>query len=146
MSDITKTIRTRLLASVSVSGVVGARIYPDILPQKDGKVTTDLPAITLEVISGQSDSDLTGGVGLGRQRVSVTCYAHTRTATRTLSEAVRVQMLSMRGDVSGQHVSSVTCESRVDLVDPPADASDKWRYIHSIDFEVIHSEGVAATS
>ena len=146
MSDITKAVRTRLLGSANISTLVGVRIYPDILPQKDGKITVDLPAITVDVVSGSSESDLTGGIGLGTQRVSITTYAKSRSATRELSELIRARMLSMRGSVGTEHIRSVTCESRVDIMDPPLDASDQWRYLTAMDFEVMHGETVAAIS
>lgn len=144
MSDITKAVRAYLLGNSEIATAVGTRIYPDVLPQRDGQITSDLPACTIEIISGSSDSALYGGTGLAMQRISITIYATTRSATRSLAEFIRRAMLKLRGQVGTEHVRCVTCESRQDLVDPPADGSNNWRYLHAIDFDVTHGESAAA--
>lgn len=146
MSNITKAIRGYLLDQSAISTIIGTRIYGSVLPQQNGKLTTPLPACTIEIISGSSDSALYGGTGLAIQRVSIACYSKKIDTTRTLAESVRVAMLGLRGPVGSEHVRCVTCESRQDLTDPPNDASPDWRYLHVLDFEVTHGEAAAPVS
>lgn len=144
MSDITKGLRAYLITRVPVRDLVGTRIYADLLPQKDGRVTVDSPAVTLEVVSGASESDLRGGIGIGVSRVSVTCYASTRSAANAVAEAIRRELLRLRGAAGDERVRSVVGESVQDMIDAPEEGNKGFRYLKIRDYSVTHAEAVAA--
>jgi len=129
-------LRTYLLGTTAISNLIGTRCFPNVLPQN-----CTLPAVVYHVISATHAPGLAGIVDAGECRVQLDCHAATRLAADGLSAAIvtRLKTLSAAGPTSigtGTHVTKV-CDVEIsgprDDQQPPADGSDEWTYISSVD-------------
>lgn len=80
-------IYTHLAGQAGVSALVGARIYPLIMPQ-DGA----LPALVYTIVSAVPINSLGGFSGLINPRVQIDCWAKTYGQAKALAEAVHQAM------------------------------------------------------
>lgn len=94
-----ETIRAELAANGTLTGLVGTRIYPQVLAQE-----ATVPAIVLSVISEVPQNTLTGTTErLRMSRVQVDCYAATYLGAHQVADAVDVVLSAlMRHDLSAQ--------------------------------------------
>lgn len=74
----------RLGATPSVTGLVGARIYPMQMPQG-----TVLPAVTYQRISTVRAQGFAGSLGLADPRIQIDAWAETYPVAKALGHAVR---------------------------------------------------------
>lgn len=72
-----------LAANVGVSALVGARIYPLILPQR-----VTLPAIRYQVISTIPQPTHNGASGLRQYRIQLSVHATTYSSAQAVAEAL----------------------------------------------------------
>ncbi len=91
-----EVIQAALLANTTVVGLVGARIYPGLMPQSStGAVVT--PAIVYTVVSDTPENSLVGGVDgrLSSIRLQVDCYAKKYLDAQSLAAAVDVVLSAL---------------------------------------------------
>lgn len=126
------TVRTILLQDATVSGLVGTRVYPKILPQ-----SPTLPAITYQRVSRVQVADhLTGPGSMGRPRVQVDVWASTDSAAEALGAAVKARLNGYRGTVPGEgEVHRIALETEGGLFD-----AELLLHRHSADYFVWHEE------
>jgi hypothetical protein len=123
--------------------LVGSRVYPDALPQ-----AAAMPAVVYYGISGTTLESLAGIVADGELRIQFDAYANTRKEADEVAAAIiaRLKELSQEGvttigdDEEDEEESNGTtrlCDVEVTGPrhdrQPPADGSDDWRYITSVD-------------
>lgn len=85
---IEAALKTHLQGDGTISGLVGDRVFPALVPQ--GKA---LPAVTYQQIGGLPMTDLSGADGaLINYRIQVNSWADGYMAAQALAEAVRVRM------------------------------------------------------
>lgn len=89
MAQLEPSIFSALTADATVSGLVGTRVYPLVLPQKAG-----LPAVSYLRVSGRQEMSLSGLSGLEAPRIQIDCWATTYAGAKALAAAVRAAMLS----------------------------------------------------
>lgn len=124
-------LRTYLLANAGVAALIVARMYPDALPQK-----ATLPAVVYYCISATHVESLGGIKDAGTCRVQLDAHAVTRLAADAVGDAIvaALKLLSV-----GQHTIGGTKVCDVEIDGPrhdrqgPADGSDEWTYISSVD-------------
>ena len=103
MSAIGEALRTKLLSYATVSTLIGQRMYPDALLQG-----AQLPAVVYYVTSTQRDHMLSGVGKSAHARVTLECYALTRTTCNAIEKAIRETGIdSFRGTVSGYDLDGV---------------------------------------
>lgn len=102
-----------LLANTAVSGLVGSRIYPSVLPQG-----VTYPAISYEQIHGSEATGPQAYRGLFRARFQVSIFARDRAGSIALAAAVSAALKRYRGTVAGVPVSDVFIDDSIDLFDP----------------------------
>ncbi len=80
-----EAIRAVLVADAAVAALVGADVFPALMPQG-----TQPPAIVYSVISSVPENSLTGTAStrLSQFRVQVDCYAKTYLEAHAVAEAV----------------------------------------------------------
>lgn len=88
-------LRVRLAADGAVSGLVAARIYALVLPQKP-----TLPAISYQRISGPRIQNLLGATGRAVARIQIDSWAETYVGAQTLAAAVRSSLNGFIGDLT----------------------------------------------
>jgi len=125
-------LRTYLLANAGVAALIGTRMYPDQLPQG-----ATLPAVVYYRISGTYAESLGGVKAAGTCRVQLDAYAATRLAADAVGEAIvaALKLLSVgqQSIGSGTLVCDVEIQGPRSDRQPPADGSDEWQYICSVD-------------
>ena len=137
MSAIGEALRTKLLSYASVSALIGQRMYPDVLVQK-----ATMPAVIYYVISTQRDHMVSGLGKSAHARITLECFALTRTAASAISRAIRETGIdSFRGVVDGYTFCGIDFDSGDEYMqDPPTDGNQEHRYLVSFDLLVHHKE------
>lgn len=78
-------LKAHLAGDSTLSGLVGDRIFPAVIPQRQS-----LPAVTYQAINGTPQTDLSGDDGqLVNYRMQINCWAESYLAAKALAEAVR---------------------------------------------------------
>lgn len=137
MSAIGEALRTKLLSYATVSALIGQRMYPDALLQG-----AQLPAVVYYVTSTQRDHMLSGVGKSAHARVTLECYALTRTTCNAIEKAIRETGIdSFRGTVSGYDLDGVDFDSGDEYMqESPTDGNQEHRYIVSFDLLVHYGE------
>lgn len=137
MSAIGEALRTKLLSYTTVSTLIGQRMYPDALVQG-----AQLPAVVYYVTSTQRDHMLSGVGKSAHARVTLECYALTRTTCNAIEKAIRETGIdSFRGTVSGYDLDGVDFDSGDEYMqESPTDGNQEHRYIVSFDLLVHYGE------
>jgi hypothetical protein len=129
-----------------VRNIVGTRIYPEHAPEK-----SQAACIILRHMSGEAEYHLAGESDCAHGIIQVDCYDASTTKAHRLYQWVRNAISGYRGvaAVLGDGgteedvmVSEITILRPGALVDEPRDASDKWSYRWSADFNVFYSQSV----
>ena len=137
MSAIGEALRTKLLSYTTVSTLIGQRMYPDALVQG-----AQLPAVVYYITSTQRDHMLSGVGKSAHARVTLECYALTRTTCSAIEKAIRETGIdSFRGTVSGYDLDGVDFDSGDEYMqESPTDGNQEHRYIVSFDLLVHYGE------
>jgi hypothetical protein len=137
MSAIGEALRTKLLTYSTVSTLVGQRMYPDSLVQN-----ATLPAIVYYVTSTQRAHAISGVTKFASARITLDCFALTRTAASLISKAIRETGIdAFRGVVSGYTFCGIDFDSADEyLNDTPTDGNQEHRYLVSFDLLVHYKE------
>tara|TARA_Y100001938_G_scaffold103379_1_gene141092 strand:+ start:318 stop:740 length:423 start_codon:yes stop_codon:yes gene_type:complete len=137
MSDISVSVRSKLISDSNVTSLVGSRIYPSALPQN-----ADLPAIRYETSIQRPINKLSGGAGFAISTVSVDIIAESHIAAYNVQQAVRESLQGWTGTAGSTEFASVSAVNiREDFIEP-IDASDVGRYRVNMDFEIIHEQTI----
>lgn len=125
---------------------VGTRIFAEHAPQK-----TQGACIIIRNLSGSAENHMGGETDCAMPTVQVDAYDSSAPRAEELYQAVRNRISGFRGNVSV--LDSTGSEQTVSVheialrrpgmfIEEPRDASDKWTYRYSADFEVFHSQSV----
>lgn len=121
-----QVVRELLLADPAVSGAVGTRVYPLMVPER-----APLPAITYQRISTVPIRDL-HGVAYVETRIRVTAWAERYGTARTLGEAVAAALT--RGPVTaGVRLIDLIAIAAADELGPTAGIAGA-----AVDVRVVH--------
>jgi len=134
---IQKAIRTFLRDSNAVRDKVGTRIYSGSAPRG-----TNGNYIILRIILAEHLYDLENEIGLRESVMQVDCYEETPTLADELGEVVRKRMSGYRGLAGDVFVQSTRIVRDSTAEVPPADASDKWIHLRSMDFSIYHDTAI----
>jgi hypothetical protein len=117
-------------ASGYLDGLIGGRIYPNIVPQ-----AATLPAVAYQRISGARYHTHTGPASLARPRFQFAILAETYAAARAVAEAIRLTLNGYAGTVSGTTIQSIQLQNEIDQYD-----KGENRPVILIDFYIYHQE------
>lgn len=134
--SVASDLRSFLLADATLTGLVGLRVHPAILPQSG-----PFPAITYQWTSGTRYQTSDGPVGLSRPRIQLDCWAETYLQAEAVFEALRRRLdgfVGVMGGSPGTPVQGVFFESERD---GPYEPEAKL-YRRSADFFVFFEETV----
>src|SRR5512139_2220419 len=84
MSTIGEVVVERLLGVTAVTDLIGARLYPSVIPQD-----VAMPAVAYQLIDSQHVSSRSGISHLARSLYQFTCEAETYAGADALADAVR---------------------------------------------------------
>ena len=131
--SVAADLRTYLLTVNGVSSLVGTRIHPGHVPQAE-----TLPAVAYHVISGLQEGELSGIDLAGEVRIQLDAHAATQLAAETVTAAIVAATRTLCAACPTTiGIDSPVCDVEVfgprDLTESPADGSDNWKYISSVD-------------
>tara|TARA_R100000808_G_scaffold24161_1_gene54959 strand:- start:670 stop:1083 length:414 start_codon:yes stop_codon:yes gene_type:complete len=128
-------IYSALTGSTSLTGIVGTRIYPQIVPQG-----ADYPNVRFSLLADEVINSSTGHTTLRTATVTVDCYSlNSYSQTIDIAEAVTA-VLNTNSTTFGSiqiesgHVSGAGDEAPVQ----PSDGSDDYIYGRSIDVDLFY--------
>lgn len=131
MMAIEDTLFTRLSTFAGLTALVGARIYPLIIPEGQGKKG---PCVTYQRISTEPrESCMVADDGYARARIQVTAWGDTYTAVKAVAEQVRQAL--QRWSATGVLDTFLLAEN--DLYDEEA-----LKFGAAIDAQVVYTETV----
>ena len=124
-------IQQLVTASEAVSALIGARMYPLILPE-----SPVFPAVTYQVISSIEEMTLNGPLGIFTARVQVEAWSGSYGETKAVMAAIRAVLDGFTGALPDG-----TAVANLWLADSPADsfAPEPRLYSTRQDFKLIYS-------
>ncbi len=123
-------LRTHLLAQASITALIGARLYPQQLPQG-----TELPAVTYQRIAGQSLIDHEGAAGIGRARIQLDCWGESYGAAAALADTLRLALSGYRGAMGSNPATNARV---INILDVPEPELALWRRM--VEISLSHEE------
>ena len=111
-------VRAYILADTQISNLVGARMYPRMLPQN-----VTLPALVYQRVDTRRRHDMGGADGLPRARLQITCWAGLPADAAIVAQAVRARLDGVRGTIGTSTIGASLCVGERDLNDAEAGRS-----------------------
>ena len=123
-----------LTSDATVRGIVGTRIFEEIVPNDQ-----IYPAITYTIIGGDKEAmSMLNPNGQITNRMQVSVWATTGVARRTLADAVSLRMDGYRGNWKGKEIQGVFPEGEINAFEPAATNETQRLYGKHLDFEITH--------
>lgn len=135
MAKAGPAIRSKLLTVSDVTDLVGTRIRPDKLSQKE-----TLPAIAYSQITSDHIQGVAGPVGLSEVRVLLGCFGDTHIAAENLGDKVRLALDGESGTFGSEDVDICLLQSMDHEYLDPIDSSDRAVYVTNLIFKIILTE------
>ncbi len=125
-------LRTYLLANAGVAALIGPRCYPGSVKQ-----SATLPAVAYWVISRTHVQHLKGITDAGTIRIQLDAQAATRLAADAVAEAIVAALKLLAATPATMGAGTPVCDVEIQGPrhgqEPPADGSDEWTYVSSVD-------------
>lgn len=132
---IGQDVRTYLLTKASITTLLGTRIFPNKIPQKN----SSWPCVVYQIISQNPGHVLSGCAEYAETRIQFDVYSDTALVRDSLTEALRNVLQGFSGTMGSSTVSSVVYKNSIDLYEPPADSSDVGLYRNTADYWFRHN-------
>jgi hypothetical protein len=125
MATIEEGLYAALTGNARVAGLVGERVYPEVIPQEAA-----LPAMAYQRVSGPRPVGHGGGLGMGEARIQLTITAETYREAKAAAAAVR-DLFPFVGELGGLvEVFAGLLENEIDgygaLIEAPTVRLDLW--------------------
>lgn len=120
MADLEQALYSILSADGTVSGLVGTRIYPNVIPQD-----VSLPAIAYQRISAMRVFSHGGPSCLARPRFQITCLATSYSSAKAVANAVR-------GALNGYVGTAATVEIQASFIQNEFDTFTDDDDLHTV--------------
>lgn len=130
-ATIEQAIYSLLSADPTVSGLVGNRITPVLVPQDSA-----MPAVTYAEVAGVRENTMDGPAGLVRSRWQFNCWGISYADGRSVSDAVRQVLDGYSGSGAGVTIQSIMTIGENNISANPAGKNVARRYGNSLDLEV----------
>ncbi len=121
---------TYVTTDTTISGLIGARLYPALLPQKP-----TYPCVRYVVVSAPREYDHNGASGLVKARVQFDAYGVTAAQVEAVKEAFRARLSGFKGSMGSVVVGSSQMISERDGYEDSPDVYDS-----SFDFSIWFKE------
>lgn len=139
--SIEVAVRSLLLASSSLSAVVGVRIAPGSVSEQ-----TAMPYIVYNRFASDHQNHMQGASGLVFARIQLDLFAETWAHIEAMTEAIRNRIDGYRGTVTVNsqtlRIQQAHLEGVRDNYIAPTDGSDNGTYSRMLDFFVSASETI----
>lgn len=131
MAKTGPAVRSKLLTVSDVTDLVGTRIRPDALSQKE-----TLPAIAYTQIISDHLQGLGGPIGLTVVRMLVGCFGDSHVDAENLGDKVRLALDGESGTFGSEEVDICLLEEMDHEYIEPNDASDRGLYVTNLIFSI----------
>ena len=101
-----------------VATLVGARIFPLVIPQRSAPTLLRQPCLVYARSSARRQQKYCGTDGLVRSEFQLDCYAPTFAESQQLAAATRAALIDFTGTMNGIRVSDVQLEDEQDMDEP----------------------------
>ena len=130
-------LRARLIADVTVGGLIGTRVYPAYRTQGDA-----LPAITYSRVFTNRQAHNDGPIGVIGARMQISCWADSYAGARAVAEAVRNSLDGFDGELvaAGTPVQGIMFVEETDTFVASAVDSDVGTHGVLLDFDIWFAE------
>lgn len=118
-----------LTSKTGITNLVGARIYPNHLPQ-----SPVFPALTYTLIDAVHDHTLPKASGIVSARIQFDVFSHNLSECVAVIEAIRQALQRYTGSYGTEEVLASKCVSDRNLSEAPQDGSQNWLYRKSSDY------------
>lgn len=105
------SLRDHLTNDITISPVVGNRVYANDLPRNKGQVASQFPCIVMHQISHVSTHSHNGPSGYAEYRMQLNIWAKTFDEAEQLSHLVRAALDGYRGSMPSLGDGQITVES-----------------------------------
>ena len=135
-------IRRLLLSKSAITSLVGNRVSPSYVPQKNRVY----PSITYSLVSNNSAHHLQGGAGYAERRLQIDVFAVSETSRDAVVEAIRNQLQGFpaagtSGTIgAGTVVTSIVYMGSRDLYEPDQVGADTGYFWNSTDYWIRFQE------
>jgi len=129
-------LRKLLLATASVTSIVGGRVFITRVPQKADR---EKEHILITQMSSEENKSFDGTSELRFLSFDVDCKGATSSKADILAKAVRALLKDYTGAAGDQTVEAVLFNGESDGFEPPVDGSDKGLYVTVLDFQIQYS-------
>lgn len=106
-----------LNAQAGITALVGANIYPEIIPDQVFDAATKRPCLVFSRQSTERTRTFCGTIGLMASTFSIDCYARTYDDAEQLAQAVRAALTDYRGAMGVETVQQAQLVGDFDLQD-----------------------------
>ena len=106
---IAASIYSILTGDVTVTGLVKARVYSALVPERCKR-----PYVVFRILPGTNDETLDGKDGLMDGLFQVDCIAASQDGARSLADAVRSALSDYTGTIGGHEVLRVKFDNELD--------------------------------
>ena len=127
-----------LIGDATVAGLVGTRVYPNLVPQG-----ADMPAVTYEQITGPREHVMTQTLGIAKSIFQINCWSSSYSETKALAEAVRNELSDFTGTVNTREIKQATIENEGDMPRVSTDIESMRRYGKHLDLEICYAEATS---
>ena len=103
-----------LKGNQNIAGIVGPRIYPDVIPNG----SANYQAVAIQTISDVREYTMAGESGPVYVRIQVSSWARSRTVARQLDDAIRQLLSGYSGTAASDTIQSSFAQNRRDVVEP----------------------------
>lgn len=132
MATVAANLRTYLVAQSSVTDQVGTRVYFGNIPN-----ASTLPAVAINLVRDETIRSINNGAsGLYNASLDVEVHADTYTAANTAGEAIKDALDDYAGAMGSMTCRKCYADNGGDTEYAPLDASDKFRFVRSVDVDL----------
>lgn len=108
---------THLRNDAGVGAIVGARIYPQIIPQHVYDEATKQPCLVYQMQSNFRQPLFCGTDSVVQQPVQIDCYAPAYPQAHQLADATRAALIDFSGTMGSVAVKKVLIDAEFDALD-----------------------------
>jgi hypothetical protein len=114
MAEIEAAVVSKMNADATISGLIGTRLYPLVIPQD-----VSLPAVAYQKIDSTKTVSHSGASQLARSRFQFTCQAGNYADAKTLAASVRHCWEGYRGTVATVRIDGALIDNDQDDYSEP---------------------------
>lgn len=121
----------------TINGLVGTKIYPNLVPQ-----SIAMPAITYQEISSPREYTASGATGTTEARFQINCWDDNYSGAKEVAEAVRKKLSGYKGTVGILKIQSCFLVDEDDMPQASPETDVLKRYGKRLDFILMYDESL----